>query len=143
MKVVFLKSLPPYKVGQVASVADGYAQNFLFPRKLAQPATQKALQAAHDQQRADAAGVAEKNKANAQLREALSGVTIRLTAPTAPSGTLYAAITAQAVRQAVAKQLHAPVPEQVGEDMENIKSAGQHRVTWNLDGHLVTFTVEV
>lgn len=44
MKVIFLKDVP--RVGRkynVKDVNDGYAVNFLFPKKLAEPATQKAL----------------------------------------------------------------------------------------------------
>ena len=46
------------KKGQLVKVSDGYARNFLFPRKLATPATKDALNAMKGQQDAAAQGEA-------------------------------------------------------------------------------------
>ena len=46
MKVILLKAVPKVgKAGDVVDVQDGYASNALFPKKLAIPATQKAMSA--------------------------------------------------------------------------------------------------
>ncbi|MBC7259997.1 MAG: 50S ribosomal protein L9, partial [Chloroflexi bacterium] len=47
MQVLLLKDVPNLgKAGTVKSVADGYARNYLFPQKLAVPATPEALKQA-------------------------------------------------------------------------------------------------
>src|SRR5258708_2520757 len=64
MKVVLLKDVP--KIGkkhEVRNVADGYAINFLFPQRLAQPATPKLL--------AEIEQLGLKNKAQAEINSAL------------------------------------------------------------------------
>jgi large subunit ribosomal protein L9 len=45
MKIILLQNLANLgKAGEIKEVADGFARNFLFPKKLAEPATNEALQ---------------------------------------------------------------------------------------------------
>ena len=47
MRVILIKDVPSLgRVGEVKDVADGHAQNYLFPRKLAIEATAGALRKA-------------------------------------------------------------------------------------------------
>ncbi len=143
MNVIFLKNVPPYRAGQVASVAHGYAQNFLLPRKLATLATPQAIQDAQARQRQDAAKQAHAQEGIARLQAALQGATFRIPAAASPSGTLYAALSPRSIREAIAKQLDVAVPDTLGEGSPPIKTTGSHQVRWSIAGQFVTFTIDV
>lgn len=54
MKVIFLKDVPKIgKKNEIKDVADGFAQNALLPKKLAQIATPQAIQALRDKEEAE------------------------------------------------------------------------------------------
>lgn len=143
MKVVFLKAVPPHFPGDIAEVATGHAQNFLFPRKLATLATPEALALAN--QRA-AQRVADATHAEQQATTALqqlTGKVITLQARAASSGKLYAAITPHAITQAMQAQTGLQLPKSQQAQLPSIKHIGEHTVTLQHAGQTATFTVKV
>lgn len=87
--------------GTVVDVSAGYLRNYLIPRKLAQPASKGALEAA--QQRRAAAEKAEREaKARAQENAALLGRTVLTIAQQAgDDGRLFGSVTAQDIADAI------------------------------------------
>ncbi len=95
MKVIFLADVPTQKAKRddIREVSDGYARNFLFPRKLAQPASAVALATVtqrHAKQEKEKRRHADAVKA---LAGRLKGLTLSFTAK-AHEGKLYGGIGA-------------------------------------------------
>ena len=91
------------KKDQIINVSDGYARNFLFPKKLAIPADKKAIadvknreasrQHKIDTERAEAQAVAEK----------LAGVLVKIKMGAGADGRLYGSVTAKDVAESLEK----------------------------------------
>ena len=92
------------KKGQMIEVAEGYARNFLLPRKLAVPATADAMNTMRLQEKAKKAEEA-RQKAEAQaMAEKLKGVVVKLTAKAGANGKLFGAVTSKEVSDALQSQ---------------------------------------
>ena len=110
MKVILLADVKGTgKKEQIVNVSDGYARNFLLPRKLAREATAEAMNAVSRAKAAEEHREAENKKKAAQIAEGLRGKTIRLTARAGETGRLYGSITGQEVADALEKQYHVTV----------------------------------
>src|SRR4051812_15322751 len=95
MKVILLKGVP--KVGkpeEIVEVSDGYAQNALFPRRLAVPATQHAVDALKQRQLGRVAQKAEQHALLDQAMKSIGGANILYTAPANEKGSLFSKIDA-------------------------------------------------
>lgn len=102
MKVILNEDVQGKGVaGDIVNVSDGYARNFLFPRKLAREATPQNLNAA-SQKIAAAKAKRERDKKSAQeLAKELEGSTITIAAKRGNGGKLFGAVTAKEVAQAI------------------------------------------
>src|SRR5476651_432492 len=94
MKVILLSDVKPLgKRGEVANVADGYANNFLLPRKLATAATPGAIkqleQQTHAKKRRQAEEVANAQDVATQLEEQ----TFEIVAKAGGNGRLFGTVT--------------------------------------------------
>lgn len=102
MKVILNEDVPGKgSAGDIVNVSDGYARNFLFPRKLAHEATKQNLNAA-SQKIAAAKAKRERDKKSAQeLAKELEGTTISVAAKRGNGGKLFGAVTAKEIAQAI------------------------------------------
>ena len=102
MKVILLEEIPGLgELGAVVRVKDGFARNFLFPRRKADRATKSAVV---DFERRRAELEARQRAQIAALegaRSALDGCKIRISAKAGPDGGLYGSVTAAMVATAV------------------------------------------
>ena len=105
MKVVLLSDVKGQgKKGQVVNVSDGYARNFLFPKKLAVPADAKVINDIKNKQ-SSAKHKEEVERENARaLAKKLSETTIKLTAEAGSDGRFYGAITSKDIAEALKAQ---------------------------------------
>lgn len=127
MKVILQKDVKNLgKVGDLLNVADGYARNFLFPRKLAQEATEKRVSEWEHLKR-----VAEiqKKKANAE-REAvlgkMKGISVKFKSAAGDSDKLFGAITTTDISRELEK-LGFSIDRRDIHLEEPIKMLGQHK----------------
>src|SRR5436190_3318054 len=96
MRIILQKEVDKLGVpGDVVTVADGYARNFLVPRGLAIPASKGAVRHAESLKRAHGERVAKERKEAEGLAERLAHVTVRLTHRAGEDGKLFGSITAQ------------------------------------------------
>jgi len=96
MKVILLQDVDGLgKVGELKDVANGYARNYLLPKKLAAGATPQLM--ANYQQRiaAEQRKIEKQNEQNRQMAERLGGVTLTFKARVGSQGRLYGSITSQ------------------------------------------------
>src|SRR5579859_1558969 len=96
MKVILLQDVDnPGKAGDLKEVADGYARNYLLPKRLAAGAT-PALLANHQQRiAAEKRKLEKQEEANRQQAERLGNVTLTFKARVGKQGRLYGSITSQ------------------------------------------------
>lgn len=105
MKVILNEDVPGKgSAGDIVTVSDGYARNFLFPRKLAREANRTNLNAAQ-QTIAAAKHRREKAKQDAQqVAKELEGSTVTIKAKRGNGGKLFGAVTAKEVADAIAER---------------------------------------
>ena len=104
MKVVLLQDIAGTgKKDDIINVSDGYARNFLFPRKLAAEASAAALNDIKNKERAKEHRIAEEKKAAQALADKLNGTTVKLQAKAGSSGKLFGSVTSKEVAEAITK----------------------------------------
>jgi large subunit ribosomal protein L9 len=145
MKVVLSKDVKDLgSAGQVKEVSDGYARNFLFPRKLAVPATAAALKQVQEREKSDARRQAHEERVAQQIADLLKDKPLRMYPKVGEQGRLYGSITAADVAEALAKELGQPVDKRKVELLEPIRMLGEYRVPYRLSRTVTaTLTVQV
>ena len=105
MKVVLLQDVKAQgKKDQIVEVSDGYARNFLFPKKLAVPADAKVINDIKSKQ-SSAKHREEVEKENARaLAKKLSETTVKVTAEAGTDGRFYGAVTSKDIAEALKDQ---------------------------------------
>ena len=105
MKVLLLQDVKGTgKKGEVVSVSDGYARNFLLPRKMAEPADAQAINAANikksaAQHRKFTAGVKARESA-----QALEGQVVHVKARVGENGKLFGTVSGKEIAAALQEQ---------------------------------------
>ena len=130
------------KKGQLVEVSDGYARNFLPPRKLAVTATAENLNTMKQQEKArKAQEAAEKAQAEATAKQ-LEGLMVKIPAKAGEGGRLFGAVTAKEVSEALAAQHGVNIPKARLVLDEPIKACGGYQIKAKL-GYEVVGTVNV
>jgi large subunit ribosomal protein L9 len=133
MKVHLLKDVPGTgKKGDIKTVADGYARNFLLPQKLVQPVTSDTEAHIVKVAAQDEFNMERELKAAQRLAEKLDGRELNLTGRVSGTGTLYASISASEIAKAVKKQLGLTIETDMVRGSKTIKEVGEHRITVRL-----------
>ena len=129
MKVVLLQDVRGQgKKGQLINVSDGYARNFLFPRKLAAEATKDVLNAIEQHDEA-VRRRAEEDLARARLlAKDLEGITVRIQMKAGANGKLYGAVTAKEIAEAMLAQKNIEIDHRKIVLDEQIKNFGTYEV---------------
>ncbi len=126
------------KKDQIIEVSDGYARNYLLPRKLACEATSDAVNAIANAKSAQKHHAeVKKLEAEAKAKE-LKGKVVSLTAKGGANGKLYGAITNDAIAQALKDQYGIEVDKRKLEPEEPVRSAGQTLCTVRLSAGVST-----
>jgi large subunit ribosomal protein L9 len=132
MKVILQKDVKSLgKVGELVSVASGYARNFLFPRKLAVEATEKRVNEYEHLQRV---AVIQKKKAVAEreaLLNKLKGVSVSFKVAAGDADRLFGTITTIDISKELEKLGYSVDRRDILLD-EHIKVLGQHKATIKL-----------
>lgn len=116
------------KKGQVFEVADGYARNFLFPKKLAIEATTGNIQdISHKKALEDRRKVKEKEDA-VELAGKLNALLIEVKTKTGEAGRLFGSVTNKEIADALKKQHGVEVDKRKLEVKEPIKALGNYEV---------------
>ena len=133
MKVILLQDIKGTgKKDQIVEASDGYARNYLIPRKLAKEATAEALNSIEKAKSADKHREAVKRaEAEAKARE-LKGKVIQLSVRGGENGKLYGAVTNDQIAVALKEQHGYEVDKRKLELEEPVKTAGQTTVTLKL-----------
>lgn len=133
MKVILLQDIKGTgKKDQVIEASDGYARNYLIPKKLAKEATAEALNSIEKSKSADRHREAVKRAEAEEKARELKGKVIQLSVRGGENGKLYGAITNDQIAAALKEQHGYEVDKRKLELDEAIKTAGQSFVTLKL-----------
>lgn len=133
MKVILLQDIKGTgKKDQIVEASDGFARNYLIPRKMAKEATAEAINSVEKAKSADKHREdVRRNEAEVKARE-LKGKVIQLSVRGGENGKLYGAITNDQIAAALKEQHGYEVDKRKLELDEPIKTAGQSFVTLKL-----------
>ena len=130
------------KKGQLVNVSDGYARNFLLPKKLAVIATAENLNTMKQQEKAKKAQMAaEKAEAEATAKK-LEGLTVKVVAKAGEGGRLFGAVTGKEIAEALSKQHGVTINKAKLVLDEPIKACGGYKIKAKL-GYEITGIVNV
>ncbi|MBI2676993.1 MAG: 50S ribosomal protein L9 [Candidatus Yanofskybacteria bacterium] len=113
-RVVFLQNIKNVaQVGDVKNVADGYARNFLLPRKLAVLANKTAMKAVEDLKQKRLLAIEKDKELTGQLAEKIKSFMLVIERVTNEEGTLYDGVNAVEISSALKKAGFAIEPESI------------------------------
>lgn len=143
MKVILLQDVKAQgKKGQVINVSDGYAQNFLFPRKLAKVADAQVMTELKNKEESNAFREAEDRKAAGELKKKLDEATLVFQTTGGADGRLYGAITSKDISDKIKSDLKLDIDKKKIDVGSNIKVAGEYSVGIKLY-HEISATLKV
>lgn len=120
------------KRGQMIEVSDGYARNFLLPRKLAQEATADNINTMRMNDKATQERQAKERAEALELRNRMKDMTVVVTAKGGGAGRLFGSVTNTEVSEALAKQAGVQLDKRKIVLDEPIKSVGVYTVKCKL-----------
>ncbi|MDR1986790.1 MAG: 50S ribosomal protein L9 [Treponema sp.] len=129
MKVILNKDLPPLgEEGDIKEVAKGYARNFLFPRSIALPYTERTIALFEARRGEIEARKADKRKDAASIKEKLESLDLVITMPAGANGKLYGAVTSQTVADELTKLGFQVERKRIELTGNTLKSVGKYKV---------------
>lgn len=144
MKVILSQDVKGQgKKGELVTVSDGYARNFLFPRGLAVEANSQAMNELKNREDAARFHKQEEKKAAEEMQAFLKGKVLRLTARAGQNGKLFGSVTTKEVSAELQKQWKAEIDKRKL-SMQDIKAFGTYEVQVKLaQGITASFSVMV
>lgn len=125
MKVILLQDVKNVgKKGQTIEVSDGYANNFLLPRRLGVIATKRSVEIL-DKQKEDARLLDEKLKKEAEtLKERLKTITLEFAVNSGKDGKLFGSVSSKQIVEALKKQYNIVIDKKKFVDKETVNTLG-------------------
>jgi large subunit ribosomal protein L9 len=129
MQVILLEKVAGGELGDIVKVKDGFARNYLIPKKLARRAT-AANKAEFEAKRAELEKAAAEKLKDAQAQgEKLAGITVKLTQKAGVDGRLFGSVTNFDIAEELAKQGYKVAKAQVRMPNGPIKTVGDTSVS--------------
>ncbi|MBQ1519916.1 MAG: 50S ribosomal protein L9 [Clostridia bacterium] len=110
--------------GDIVNVSDGYARNFLIPRKLAVPADAGNINAANIKKNAAKHRIEVQRKNAKELASGMSNLTVRVYAKAGDGGRLFGSVTGKEIADALKEQYDITVDKKKIRIPEPIKQTG-------------------
>ncbi len=105
MKVVLLQDVKGLgKKGELVNTSDGYARNFLFPRKLAMEANSQAMSELKNRESAEKHRIDTEIAAAKESASKIEGKTVKISAKAGANGKLFGSVTSKDVAEAISKE---------------------------------------
>lgn len=133
MKVILLQDVKALgKKGEVVNVNDGYARNFILPKKLGVEANGKNLNDLKLQKNNEAKVAQEHLDAAKKLAEELKAGKVVLTMKVGEGGRTFGSVSSKEIAEAVKEQMHLEIDKKKIQLKEQIKTLGTHIVSVKL-----------
>ena len=145
MKVILLTDVKGKgKKGQMIEVSDGYARNYMLPRKLAQEATADAVNTMRMNDKATAERQARERAEAVAISKQLRELTLVVKAKGGGAGRLFGAVTTTEIADALKKNANITIDKRKLVLDENIKNVGTYTVKAKLGYEIVgQFSVKI
>ena len=133
MKVILLENVKSLgKKGEIVNVNDGYARNFILPKKLGVEATGKNLNDLKLQKNNEKKVAQENLDAAKELAAELSADKVELAIKVGEGGRTFGSVSSKEIAVAVKDQMQLDIDKKKIQLKESIKSLGTHIVTVKL-----------
>ncbi len=144
MKVILLADVKGHgKKGELCNVSDGYARNFLFPKKLAVEADNTAMNDLKNREAAAAHHKQQEIDAAKATKDKLEGKTVTLTAKAGSNGKLFGSVTSKEIAAEIKKSLGIEI-DRKKMNVKDIKNFGEYTAEIKLyTGIVAKITVKV
>ena len=143
MKVILLQDVKGKgKKGQMLEVSDGYARNFMLPKKLAIEATADAINTMRMNDKAAAEKAARERAEALEISKKLRDMTLVVTAKGGGAGRLFGSVTNQEIADALAKNTGIKLDKRKIVISDPIKNIGTYTVQCKL-GYEITAPLTV
>ena len=143
MKVILLQDVKGKgKKGQMLEVSDGYARNFMLPKKLAIEATADAINTMRMNDKAAAEKAAKERAEALEISKQLRAMTLIVKAKGGGAGRLFGSVTNQEIADALAKNSGIKLDKRKIAIADPIKSVGTYTVNCKL-GYEITAPLTV
>ena len=143
MKVILQQDVKGQgKKGQLIEASEGYARNYLLPRKLAIAATADAINTMNLKEKARRTEEARQKEAAMAAAEQLKALLVKIPAKAGAGGRLFGAVTTKEISDALKAQHNVDIPKQKLVLDDPIKAFGTYQVKARL-GYEISGTVNV
>ena len=143
MKVILLQDVKGKgKKGQMIEVSDGYARNFMLPKKMAIEATPDAINTMKMNDKATQERIAREKAEALALSKQLREMTLTVSCKGGGNGRLFGSVTNQEIADALAKNSGIKLDKRKIVMGETIKNVGTYTVTCKL-GYEITAPLTV
>ena len=127
MKVVLLADVKGSgKKGELVNVSDGYARNFLFPKKLAKEANAQALNELKNAEESKAFKIKQETEAAQASADKINGKSVSILAKARQGGKLFGSVTAKEIAEAIKKQYGVDVDKRKIDTKGDMKAFGTY-----------------
>lgn len=130
------------KKGELKEVSDGYARNFLFPRKLAVEATADNINTMKLQEKAKQAQIAKEKAEAREIADKLKELAVKISAKAGSNGKLFGAVTSKEISEALAAQHGIEIEKNKIVQADPIKTYGTFEVKVKL-GYEISAALKV
>jgi len=143
MKVILLQDVKGKgKKGQMLEISDGYARNFLLPKKLAVEATPDAINTMRMNDKAAAERAAKERAEALEISHKLREMTLVVTAKGGGAGKLFGSVTSQEIADALKAKSGIVIDKRKIVLSDSIKNVGTYTVQCKL-GYEITAPLTV
>ena len=144
MKVILLETIKGVgKKDEIINSSDGYARNFLFPKKLAVEANAENMSKLKAKQDSNAYKKEQEKKQAEKLAETLKGILLKIAVKSGENGKIFGSITAKEIADQLKQQYKIEVDKKKIDLKEPIKTFGSFQVNIKLiDGFIATLKIQ-
>ncbi len=128
MKIILLQDVKSLgKRGELVEASDGYARNYLLPRKLAKEANAQAMNEYKNAENSKNYKIATEKAQAEGYKKQLEGKVFRMTARAGQGGKLFGSITSKQIAEEIKKQYNIPVDKRKVVLERDIKEFGTYK----------------
>ena len=145
MKVILLDNIKGVgKKDEIINANDGYARNYLLPKKLAVEATNQNLSLLKGKQDSNAHKKAEEKKEAEIIKEKISKITLKIQVKAGANGKIFGGVTAKEISDQLKKQYNIDIDKKKIDLKETIKTLGVFKINAKLfEGVIGTINVKI